>query len=397
MNSRVVGGILLVSGTTIGAGMLALPVLTGEAGLVWSIFLFVSYWIVSLFTALLLLEVNLWFPGGTNIISMARYTLGKTGETVSWIVYLLLLYSLTAAYLAGSGPLLEDAVKSIFNYTMPPWMQPLPLLFIFGSFVYHGTRWVDYLNRILMLGMVLVYGLLLALSFPHVRLELLMRQEPTYLWLALPVVVTSFGFHIIIPSLKTYLKEDVKSLRKVILLGSAIPLLVYICWEVAILGIVPSEGSPSLKEALHNGDSATRPLTALLKSSYISLFARFFSFFAITTSFLGVTLSLSDFLLDGLNIKKTHLGKILVTILTFFPPLLYVWFYPKGFILALQYAGVFVSILLGILPIMMAWLGRKNYGKDAIYQAPGGATLFTLGILFFLGVIAIVLVQHNLS
>lgn len=398
MNSRTIGGILLVSGTTIGAGMLALPVLTGNAGFLWSSALFVVYWLISVFTALLMLEVNLWFPGEVNLISMARRTLGMWGEVTAWVVYLLLLYSLTAAYLAGSGPLLEDALKSIFNYSMPGWMEPLPVLIIFGSFVYHGTRCVDYLNRFLILGVVFAYIGLLAIASPHINMELLSHRQPGLLWIAIPVIVTSFGFHIIIPSLKTYLKDDVRSLKKVILVGSAIPLIVYISWEVVILGIVPVGGSTGLEQALVNGDNATRPLTALLENPYISVFARLFAFFAIITSFLGVSLSLSDFLADGLKIKKTQMGRILVICLTFIPPLLFVWVYPRGFIMALQYAGAFVAILLGILPILMAWRGRRDYSKDAVYQAIGGPVLFSAVIVFFVGVIGVVLlpVWHRL-
>ena len=40
MNTKIIGGTLLVAGTAIGAGMLALPVLTGMAGFVPSLFLF---------------------------------------------------------------------------------------------------------------------------------------------------------------------------------------------------------------------------------------------------------------------------------------------------------------------------------------------------------------------
>jgi tyrosine-specific transport protein len=394
MNSRLFGGILLVAGTTIGAGMLALPIVTGISGFTWSSGLFVFYWLASLFTALLMLEVNLWFPGEVNLISMARRTLGRWGEALAWVVYLLLLYSLTAAYLAGSGALIKEAFMASFGIILPNWVLPLPMLIVFSYVVYHGTKWVDYLNRFLMIGKIFAYIALLAIVAPHIDMELLTHQQPAYLWMALPVVVTSFGFHIIIPSLKTYLRENVDDLRKVIIIGSSIPLIVYIVWNYVILGIVPVTGTHSLEEALVNGESVTRPLTMLLQNPYITLFSRIFGFFAISTSFLGVSLSLSDFLVDGFRIKKTFLGKIGVTMLTFLPPLLFVWLYPKGFILALQYAGAFVAILLGILPILMAWRGRPIYGPSAHYKAIGGPVLFSFGILLFLSVIGIVIIRH---
>lgn len=103
-HSQLIGGILLVSGTTIGAGMLALPVSTGLAGFIPSIILLFVFWLYMTYTAFLMLEVNLWMGPHTNLISMAKNTLGTIGEGVSWLTYLFLLYSLTTAYVAGAGP-----------------------------------------------------------------------------------------------------------------------------------------------------------------------------------------------------------------------------------------------------------------------------------------------------
>src|SRR5262249_25529186 len=158
--SKLLGGILLVSGTTIGAGMLALPTVTGFAGFFPTVALFVAFWIYMTYTAFLMLEVNFWMGSQTNLISMARKTLGKWGEAVSWITYLFLLYSLTTAYVAGSGPIVIDLVESLTGYALPVWAGSIPLLLIFGYFVYKGTRSVDYVNRLLMAGLVIAYGIL---------------------------------------------------------------------------------------------------------------------------------------------------------------------------------------------------------------------------------------------
>ena len=84
---KIIGGVLLVAGTTIGAGMLALPVVTGLAGFYPSVALFLAYWLFLTFTAFLMLEVSLWLPPQANLISMARHTLGRWGEAVSWALY----------------------------------------------------------------------------------------------------------------------------------------------------------------------------------------------------------------------------------------------------------------------------------------------------------------------
>lgn len=382
MNNRLFGGILLVAGTAIGAGMLALPLLTASAGFFPSILLFTLIWLGTIFTALLVMEINLWFDHEVNLISMARYTLGRYGATFTWILFLLLLYSLTAAYLAGSGLIMSKATEQLFGIKLASYLEPIPLVVIFSLFVYFGTKPVDYLNRIFMIGLVVGYIGLITLSLKDVHIDQLFEVNPSFLWGAVPVIVTSFGFHIIIPVLTDYLKRDVKQIKRAIVIGSALPLVVYIIWELVVLGIVPLEGKYGLIETLQRGSMATESLATLLKNPWITTFAESFSIFALLTSFLGVSLSLSSFLKDGFNLSETSKGKFYVVLLTFVPPLIFVFLYPRGFILALQYAGMIVAILSGILPALMAWKGRSMEKKQVVYQAKGGH-LSLLAVIFF--------------
>src|SRR3990167_7556773 len=105
MTSKLLGGILLIVGTTIGAGILALPVATAELGFWGSLVLLIGCWTVMTTCAFLFLEVNLWLPPNTNLISMAGATLGRGGQVIAWLAYLLLLYSILSAYIAGGGDL----------------------------------------------------------------------------------------------------------------------------------------------------------------------------------------------------------------------------------------------------------------------------------------------------
>lgn len=374
-HSRLIGGILLVSGTTVGAGMLALPVSTGMSGFFPTLGLFVLYWLYMTFTALLMLEVNLWTEKNINLLSMARMTLGRWGKRVSWLFYLFLLYSLTTAYIAGGGPIIIDAIYAMTGQRYPDWVGALPLLGIFGYFVYRGTRSVDYVNRLLMVGLVIAYGLMVMFLTPHVNASLLEHVDMRYLFAGVSVAATSFGFHIIIPSLVTYMDRDVGKLKKVIIIGSLIPLLVYVSWVLICLGIIPVEGANGIREGFIEGDNGVRLLTAFIGDPAIAMVARFFSFFAIVTSFLGVSLSLSDFLADGLSIKKDNAGRFLLFLLTFMPPFVITLIDPRAFLSALEYAGAFgVVTLLGFLPALMVWSGRyvRHLSHGDAFRVPGG-------------------------
>lgn len=389
-HSKLIGGVLLVSGTTIGAGMLALPIVTGMAGFMPSIFLFIAYWAYMTFTAFLMLEVTLWMGTSTNLITMAKRTLGPIGEAVSWITYLFLLYSLTTAYIAGSGPIVIDFVKSLTGYSMPVWMGAIPLLIIFGYFVYKGTKSVDYVNRLLMAGLVIAYFAMVVFLTPHVETKLLAHSDWKYLLMAVSIVATSFGFHIIIPSLSSYLDGNIPLLKKAILIGSAIPLVVYVIWEFLTLGIIPLQGEYGIINGYDQGANGVHLLTGILGNSTIAMIARFFSFFAIVTSFLGVSLSLTDFLADGFKIKKNRWGRFWLFVLTFGPPLVITLIDPRAFLSALEYAGAFgVVILLGLLPALMVWWGRYHKHYDSAFRTPGGKPALALAMFLSLLVIGI--------
>ena len=144
--NRLIGGILLVAGTATGAGMLALPVITSFGGFFPSLALFAFCWLFLFGTSWLLLDVNLSFPNPVNLISMAGQTLGVPGKMVCWLTYLLLLYSLTAAYIAGCSPLFLQAIAFATGWMPPAWAGPLPLLLLFGAVIVLATINPELLN-----------------------------------------------------------------------------------------------------------------------------------------------------------------------------------------------------------------------------------------------------------
>ena len=84
------------------------------------------------------------------------------------------------------------------------------------------------------------------------------------------------------------------------------------------------------------------------------------------------------------------MGKVLLLILMFAPPLLFSLFYPTGFILAVGYAGVFVAVLYGILPAIMVWKGRYVEKVKGQFRVPGGKASL---VVIFLGSIAVIFFQ----
>lgn len=382
----LLGGMLLVAGCCIGAGMLGLPVLSAQAGFQPSMLMFFACWAFMLCTGLLLLEVNLWYGGGISLITMAKRTLGLQGQIATWLVFLFLFYSLMVAYIAASGSLITDFLQDLTGYQGHPGVGGLFFCLFFGILLYLGTGAMDWFNRLLMLGLVLSYVMLVGVGASHVQPELLQHRDWFAVTAVIPVLIVSFGFHNLVPSLTTYFHGDVKSLKWALILGSAIPLIIYVLWEWLILGIVPLQ---EFQVALDQGEIATEALKNAVGTSWVVDVAQLFAFFAIVTSFLSVALSFVDFLADGLKIKKTPKGKMILALLVLAPPYLCASLYPSIFLSALSIAGGFGAVILfGILPVLMVWKGRYTQQLGLPQLVPGGKPLLmgimalSIGVIF---------------
>lgn len=381
MNTKegtVFGGSLLVAGTAIGGGMLALPILTGLGGFFPAVIAYVLCWLFMATTAMLFVEVFLWSPKEVNIVSMAAMTLGRPGKVIAWILYIFLFYSLTVAYVSGGGGLVNELLHT------PSWLGPLIFVLIFAPFVLIGPWAVDRINWILMIGLGISFVLFVVLGLGKVDLHSLLHRNIGKALLATPVIFASFGFQGLVPTLTNYLGRDRSKVKKAIFIGSSMPLAIYILWEALFLGIVPLE---ALEQAKELGQAAVTPLKNILGLSWLYVVGQFFAFFAIVTSFLGVTLALLDFLADGLKIKKSANGRALLSLIIFIPPMLFAMSNPCLFLNAVHYGGGFgCALLLGLLPILMVWVGKRKFESRFSYWLLGILVCF---IFFELTIMAV--------
>lgn len=382
MNSKMLGSIAIVAGTAIGAGMLALPLATAALGIIPALVLLVVIWGVSAYTSLLMLEINLRTGVGDNLHVITGKLLGKKGQIIQGASFLSLLFALTAAYLTGGSSLLVLKAKNMFDIVLDNQVAVLLFTLVLGGFAALGVAWVDKVSRFLFSLMILLLVVVVLFLLPEVSIASMatgaIAESMTSSWMAaIPVVFTSFGFHVCIATLVRYLDGDAVSLRKVLLIGSTIPLACYVLWLLVTLGTVGGyevsgfEGSlPSLVTALQ--DIAHTPLI----SKCISLFADL----ALVTSFLGVTLSLYDFVAELTRAKETLAGRMQTWLLTFIPPVLCALYLPEGFVAVLGFAAVPLVVMIIFLPIVMAL--RQRQTQPGGYQVSGGsAGLVMAGLL----------------
>ena len=367
--ARFCGAVLLIAGTSIGAAMLALPISTGRAGLIPSLIVMGSVWLYLLYAAFCILEVQLVMPKESNLISMAEHTLGKAGKIFSWASYLFLLYALNTAYLCGLASLLQASIGR-FGIDLSQLACMLPILALFALLQAKGTHHIDVMNRVFMAGLGISFCLLVFYSVPYVSMANFASDNLAYVLPSLAVCLCAFGYHIIIPSLVSYLEGNIKSLKRAIIIGSSLPLVVYVIWQIVTLGII---GQESLFEAYDFGITSTQLLLNISKNSQVIFLDQSIGFFVMITSFLGVSMSLFDFLKDGVRRSKEKVSGPAIFLFAFLPPVYFALFNQRIFLTALEYAGAFgVVILLALIPACMVWQKRYVLKERSSFEAPGG-------------------------
>ena len=381
----MIGGMLLIAGSCIGAGMLALPIVTGISGFFPSLIMFFCGWLFMTSTALLLVEVNGSFSRQVNLLTMTEQSLGKWGKAICWITYLFLFYSLLVAYISGIGGLCETFFHVSFHSSFPilAWEFYLCPFIRIDRLSRHAqsrsiqSRTDDRKDRIF-------YPPRLCRR-PYIRPGLLLRAAPIYAPSALPLLVIAFGFHNMIPSLTAYLKGDLKKVRLTIIGGSLMAFAIYLIWEILVLGIVPFGGVNGLIDSLKKDQEASQSIASIIMSPSVRIFSQGLAFFAILTSFLAQALSLVHFLADGFKINYKKQENFGLCILALLPPLILSIIYPQLFFKALNFAGgVCAVILFGLLPVAMVWIGRYRKVATLSYQMGGGKPALVLIFAFAL-------------
>lgn len=381
--NKTVGSTLLVAGTMIGAGMLAMPLTSAGIGFGFTLVLLLGLWALLTFSALLFVELYQTAESDAGIGTLAEQYFSKAGRIIATAVLIIFLYALIAAYVSGGGSLLKDLLPESFGDKV----SILLFTVIFGSFIVIGTHSVDKINRVLFFVMLAAFAVVLSLMLPEIKFNNLMATpiDNALIISASPVFFTAFGFHGSIPSLNKYLDGNVKALRISILVGSAITLCAYILWQMSTHGLLTqNEFLQILKEdATLNG--LVKATLAITGSNMIAGAVKLFSTLALVTSFLGVGLGLleciEDLLKRSFNISA---GRISLGLMTFIPPLVFALFYPEGFILALGYAGQMFAFYAVVLPVSLVWKARRAH-TNLPYKVWGGN--LTLIIVLVLGVI----------
>jgi tyrosine-specific transport protein len=342
----------VITGNLIGAGILALPVQTGLAGFWPSVLGSVVMWAMMLTTAMILAaQPALTASETADLPSFFQQELGVVGKWITIVANMIILYGLLTAYLAASGSIIGSLAQN-FN----PATASLIFFITATLLTVFGMKVMSRGNTLLMIAMWVAFLILVLKCGASMEFSRLDYKDWGFLPATLPVMVTAFHFHNIIPTICRSLNNDQWAVRKAMIIGTLIGLTMNLLWIFVVAGALPlvsTDGNNVLGAFIKNLP-ATVPLAKHLHSTLFTVTAALFALLATTTSYMANGMALMSFMRDLCATTFNIRSKVVAALLAFLPPLGIAFIEPAIFLKAVNLVGgVGIDIIFGILPAVL--------------------------------------------
>lgn len=353
-----------ITGNLIGAGILGLPIQAGFSGFLPFLIVLVIIGGAMLYTGSILGDEAIRSQAPKfHYPSLYQHYLGSVGKWVAIAAALVIYYGFIIAYLSGATALLEN----IFRIDIPDGFVTIGFFTIVTTLTVMNPAFLRDYTALLVVLLLGSLGILVYLAEKHVVVDRLLYVNWRFIHLTVPILVTAFSFHVIIPNIAKDLKWNRNTIMIALFLGALLGYAITAMWVQVSLGAIPLHGKISIASAFHNNIPSTIPLSRIIKSAIFTNFSLFFALLAITTSYLTNGYGLMEFLDDLLTNCFKRSNRLLVIALSFGPPLILTLIYPDIFLVALDAVGVYgVAILFGILPCTIAIKRAREARKRPI-------------------------------
>ncbi len=385
----IFGGVMIIGGTIIGAGMFSLPVVMSGAWFFWSMVALVFTWFCMLHSGLMILEANLNYRIGSSFDTVTKDLLGQGWNIINGLSIAFVLYILTYAYISASGSIIHHTLQQM-KIDLSARMGGLLFALFVAFIVWLSTKAVSRMTAIVLGAKIITFFMTFGGLLWHIEPVTLLNSEAInpsylpYLLMTLPFCLASFGYHGNVPSLMKFYGKNPQLISRCLLWGTLMALVLYTIWLLGSMGNIPRVEFISIAERGGNIDVLVQALSGVLNSRALDLLLLIFSNFAVASSFLGVTLGLFDYLADLFGFDDSKTGRLKTAAVTFTPPVIGGFLWPNGFIYAIGYAGLAATIWAAIVPALLARASRKKFGSP-LYRVWGGNSMIVLILVFGIG------------
>lgn len=379
---------MITAGTAIGAGMFSLPVVSSGMWFALSLVCLLFLWLLNYLSSLYILEANLQFSPGASFDTIATKLLGKNWNALIGLSIAFLMYILLYAYFSAFGNMVTQSLQWEALQTKQ-WLQgtmSIALGSLLAFVVWLSTSLVGRISTILVFGMIISFVISMAGFALQIEADKLFDLTGPassyfpYLWAALPYFMTSFGLGSVVPSLYKFYGRNPAIIKRSLLWGSLMAFMVYALFILVAFGNISRQEFIAINEMGGNIGHLVNAFEKGKDSSMINFALNLFSNFAIITSFLGVGLSLFDFIADKFSFADNKKGRLKSACIAFLPAGIASFFFPNGFIAAIGFAGLVCILGFFIAPFLMVRKVRASK-TESIYQVGGGNKLLIFFIL----------------
>ena len=359
-----------LAGTIIGAGILGLPYVFSQAGFLSGLFWLFFLTAIILYVSLSIGEISLRTREKKMLSGYAEKYLGKTAKKITAFAVIFGIYSALLAYLIAEGQSLSNLFFGNSSYS---FYFGFAFWIILTSLVYGG---LNKLKHVASFGVSGIIALILFLFFflsPKINWQNIQFsgvQGASFLFPFGVILFALLGF-ISIPELERELKDEKKLLKKSIIIGTLIPVVLYLFFIVTFVGV---------------SGTNVNEIATLSLSGFIGKILILLGVFTMTTSYFVLSFVLKDTFLFDLKLKKG-----LFALVSFVPLLVYAlihFFDLAGFVKVISLGG---SISGGITAVMVLIINRiakkKGNEKPAYSIFSNWIIIFLLSLIFILGVV----------
>ena len=361
-------------GTIIGAGIFALPYAFSKSGffpgLIWLVLLGLIMAVVSMAYG----EIVLRTPKNMEMAGYAEYYLGKKGRIAITFSLVLGIYAALTAYVIGVGNFLEELFSSLGQTNL---FWSFVFWAIASSILYLGIKTIGRLELAMGIGIIFSCLLIFFCAIDHIDISNLAYWNASKFLFPYGVILFALGGMTAIPTMRRILAGEPFQLKKAIISGQAVVIVLYILFVVAVLGVSGTSTSPQALIGLENF-LGQFPLTVGIILGIL----------AMGTSFLSLAHILIQFYKRDFGISKNWAWLLVVSV-----PFALLLLGLKSFVLVVSLGGGFLSGIQGIV-LLLCWRKAKQKGaRKPEYTLKIPAFLFYLIIIIFaLGIIYQILI-----
>jgi amino acid permease len=354
-----------LTGCVIGAGILGIPYVVSKSGfwigLFWMILLGFSVLVMNLYLG----EIALRTKGFHQLTGYAEKYFGKKGRFFMTISMFLGIYGALLAYIIGVGESLNAIFPSItaFNFS-------LIFFAVVSIIILFGLKWVKNAELFFGAALLIVVSVIIYYSFvsKHFNLSFINFTSWPNFFLPYGVILFAYLGEAAIPEMREELLKKEHLMKKAIIVGSIIPIIVYVLFSFTAVSVL--DGNIS--------EVSTISLGKVL-GFWMLVFANLFAIFAMTTSFMSLGLALKE-----MYEYDYHLNKYLSWFVTILLPLVLFVFGLTSFINTLWISGSFAGAINGVMIVLMHWKCKTlRSGRKPEYSIRKSYVVGTFLIIIF--------------